>query len=169
MCVCTRRGLSPPLAQRRRLRGKKDLAELCASRSVWVELLCYMDDLIFTHVTPREGTRLCADEDACQHSRCDDSSGPAGSWEWKVLLQGVAEASLQAPSWSKGIAPGLASLVGTVVRQDLRPLSGRELADSSVAPIKSSPSMVEDQKMVSVGGSAAPQAPAPARTICSVV
>ena len=53
-----------------------------------------MDDLIFTHVTPREGTRLCADEDACQHSRCDDSSGHAGLWEWKLLLQGVAEASL---------------------------------------------------------------------------
>ncbi len=38
---------------------------------------------------------LCADEDACQHSRRDDSSGPAGSWEWKALLNGVAEASLQ--------------------------------------------------------------------------
>jgi hypothetical protein len=38
--------------------------------------------------------RLCADEDACQHSRCDNSSGSAGSWEWKLLLQGVAEASL---------------------------------------------------------------------------
>ncbi len=126
--------------------------------------------------------RLCADEDACQHSRCDDSSGPAGSWEWKLLLQGVAEASLhpmlllmmepravllqalpsleqaaqvvtqqwrqqcyavcweswRAPSWSEGIAPGL---VGTVVRQNLGPLSGRESAELSVAPIKSLPSM----------------------------
>ncbi len=38
--------------------------------------------------------RLCADEDACQQSRCDDSSCPAGSWEWKLLRQGVGEALL---------------------------------------------------------------------------
>ncbi len=123
-CVCTRRGLSPPLAQRRRLRGRKDLAELCSSRSVGVE-----PSEIWT--TPSSPTsrpararcrRLCADEDACQHSRCDDSSGPAGSWEWKLLLQGVAEASLYpmllqalravAPSTANPRASGSASRAG---------------------------------------------------------
>ncbi len=56
--------------------------------------------------------------------------------------------------------------------------SGRKLADSdsSVAPIKSSPSgsesAVEDQEMVSVGGFAASQAPAPANlkiVVCSAI
>jgi hypothetical protein len=90
MCVCVyARGPQPPLAQRRRLRRRKDLGELCASRSVGVELLCYLDDLIFTHATPREGAclLLCADEDACQHSRCDDNSGPLARGSGKRCLK----------------------------------------------------------------------------------
>ncbi len=35
--------------------GGEDLVELRSSRSVRVELLCYLDDLIFTDATPREG------------------------------------------------------------------------------------------------------------------
>jgi hypothetical protein len=102
MCVWVyAKGPQPPAGAAAAAAGaERSYSALCASRGVRVELLRYLDGLIFAHATPREGAvpvsvrrRGCSPA-ASSCETCDDSSGPAGPWEWKALLKGVAGASL---------------------------------------------------------------------------
>jgi hypothetical protein len=101
--------------------------------------------------------RLCADEDARQHGRCDESSGWRASHDRanQVAVETAASSCLRVVLAGTVVERRYRSrLLGTAVRQNPGPLSrsGRKLADLSAAPIKGSLSAVEDQEIVSVGG-----------------
>jgi hypothetical protein len=84
------RAAPPSGAASEAARGTRDLCVCVCGKGLALLSACEMAAVVAAWCQ-----RLCADEDASQHSCCDDSSGPAGLWEWKALRKGVAEASLQ--------------------------------------------------------------------------